>query len=435
MLVAAPVHLSTASPPLPPTALPSPLPPLDDAVLRHPNFKVRAVNALTHRPQLGYSVLRNVAPILRMKNFVCVTRDEDVREVLSRDADFPVPFGRNFEEIDPTGTNFVLGMPDSDKYRAIRAASMRVFSLQDIPRIASLSRIRAEAIMAQSGGAIDVVRDLLVRVLLDVTREYYGVDLPFPDGAHWLMAVSFFDFSPVADPAIKQVASVAAQYLARAVDDAIARARAGELPGTIVDRYVAAQRAGDPVLTDDVIRATVTGMVAGFIPTNSITTGHIVDLLLDKPEMMAACQAAARANDDDRLDRCLFEVLRWHPLNPGPFRSCAAETTIAAGTRRETRVRPGDLILACTGSAMFDARRVRGPNRFDPDREPSDYLHFGYGQHWCIGFALARAQMTQTIKPLLLHSEIRRASGQAGKLAVYGSFPDHMTILHGPRTR
>ncbi len=432
MLVAAPLPVRPAAPG-PPLAAPA-LPPIDDAVLRNPNWKVRLVNALSHRPQLSYAVLRRVAPILRVKSFVCVTRDDDVREVLGRDADFPVPFGRNFQAIDPTGTNFVLGMPNSPQYRAIRAATMRVFSLQDVPRIAQIARTRAEAIMAGSCGAIDVVRDLLVRVLLDVTREYYGVDFPLPDGAHWLQAVSFFDFSPVADPAIKKVAFASAERIALVVDHAIARARAGELPGTIVARYVEAQP-DNPVLTDEVVRATVTGMIAGFIPTNSITTGHIVDLLLDKPAMMAACQAAARANDDDRLDRCLFEVLRWHPLNPGPFRNCAAETTIAAGTRREARMRPGDLIMVGTGSAMFDPRRVKAPNTFDPDREPSDYLHFGYGQHWCIGFALARAQMTQTIKPLLLHTDIRRASGKAGKLAVYGSFPDHMTILHGPRAR
>jgi cytochrome P450 len=406
------------------------LPPFDADALRTQSFAGRMATRLLRRPQWLYAILRRVAPILRIRNLVIITRDQDVREVLSRDADFPVPFGENFKALDPARQNFILGMPNSETYRTIRNETMKVFSLADIPRIATMARERSEALLEEHGGEIDVMRDLLTRVLVDITRDYYGVDLPYPDGALWLMAMSYFDFIPFSNPTVRTVGQAGSDHFAPVVKAAIARAKAGELAGTVVGRYVKAQREGSAVLTDDVIYSTVTGMIAGFVPTNTLATGHLIEMLLDNPAMMRAAERAARAGDDDLLDRCLFEAFRWRPINPGPFRSCAAETVIASGTRRQKTLRPGDLLLAATGSAMFDPRRVRNPNQFDPNRPASDYLHFGHGQHWCLGFAIARAQMTQTFKPLLARGAVRRAPGPRGVTTVFGTFPEHLTITY-----
>ena len=57
---------------------------------------------------------------------------------------------------------------------------------------------------------------------------------------------------------------------------------------------------------------------------------------------------------------------------------------------------------------MFDERGVVEPKKFDPDRRSHESMVFGYGLHWCIGAFLARAQITQTFKPLLKRG-IRRA--------------------------
>jgi cytochrome P450 len=426
MLVATPDRIRTS---------PAALPPFDGALLRKQTFKTRALTRLLRQPQWLYAILRRFAPILRIPraNFVIVTRDEDVREVLSRDADFPVPFGENFKTLDPAHQNFILGMPNSPTYRAIRAETMKVFSLADIPRIARMARERSEVLLEEHGGEIDVMRDLLTRVLVDITRDYYGVDLPYPDGALWLMAMSYFDFIPVSVPTIRALGQVGSDHLAPVITGAMDRAKEGEPGDTIVSRYIQAQRNGNAILTDDVIRATLTGMIAGFVPTNTLATGHLIEMLLDNPAMMGAAERAARDGDDDLLDRCLFEAFRWRPINPGPFRRCDTDTVIASGTPRQKTVRTGDLVLAATGSAMFDPRRVRNPNRFDPNRPASDYLHFGHGQHWCLGFAIARAQMTQTFKPLLARGAVRRAPGPRGVMTSFGTFPEHLTVTYGRR--
>jgi cytochrome P450 len=86
------------------------------------------------------------------------------------------------------------------------------------------------------------------------------------------------------------------------------------------------------------------------------------------------------------------------------------------------------MLIAGTQSAMFDGRRVPHPTRFDPDRPPSAYMLFGHGLHWCAGAAIAEAQITQTLKALLVRDGLRRAPGRAGRLARLGPFPQHLVV-------
>jgi cytochrome P450 len=77
---------------------------------------------------------------------------------------------------------------------------------------------------------------------------------------------------------------------------------------------------------------------------------------------------------------------------------------------------------------MFDERRVRNPEAFDPDRPAAEYMLFGHGLHWCIGAYIAYAQITQTFKPLLRRSGLRRAAGSAGEMHRLTLFPVHLTV-------
>ncbi len=117
---------------------------------------------------------------------------------------------------------------------------------------------------------------------------------------------------------------------------------------------------------------------------------------------MKAAQNAARADDDDRLWRCLRETMRFRNFNLGPFRMCGpGGYTLAAGTSRATHFAAGTGILASTQSAMFDRRRIAKPRHFDPKRAAEDYLMFGLRPALVSGASIAAAQITQTFKALL----------------------------------
>jgi cytochrome P450 len=175
------------------------------------------------------------------------------------------------------------------------------------------------------------------------------------------------------------------------------------------------------------IRAELLGMLTGFVPTNTIASGNVLEMLLRRPKFKARAEAAALADDDELLWRCLYETMRFKPINVGPFRECAEDYTIADGSSRGKRIPAGTRLLVSTQSAMFDERGVVEPKKFDPNRRSHESMVFGYGLHWCIGAFLAGAQITQTFKPLLKRG-LRRARDGEGKLRTVGLMPAHLTV-------
>jgi cytochrome P450 len=168
-------------------------------------------------------------------------------------------------------------------------------------------------------------------------------------------------------------------------------------------------------------------MLAGFVPTNTLASGHMLEMLLRRKDVKACAEQAVRDNDDGLLWRCLYEALRFKPINLGPFRECVSGYTIAEGSSRAKRIPPGTRVLASTQSAMFDERGVVDPRKFDPERPGHESMVFGYGLHWCIGAFLAKAQITQTFKPLLKRG-VRRAPRPDGRLQTIGLMPAHLTV-------
>ncbi|MDP8916588.1 MAG: cytochrome P450, partial [Pseudomonadota bacterium] len=235
------------------------------------------------------------------------------------------------------------------------------------------------------------------------------------------------------NPTVREAALEAGVAVRALVDEAIAAARADPSDAdTIVKRLLAAQQTAQDELSDVVIRSILIGMITGFVPTNTMAAGNTLEMLLRRPDFMAQARDAARSGDDARLKRCLFEAFRFKPLNPGPFRVVAEDYVVGEGTRRAKRIPKGTQLMVCTQSAMFDPRRIERPNRFDPERRPSNYLLFGHGLHWCVGAPLAEAQITQTLKPLLLKRNLRRAPGPAGRLQKSGPFPAHLVVEWDP---
>jgi cytochrome P450 len=176
-------------------------------------------------------------------------------------------------------------------------------------------------------------------------------------------------------------------------------------------------------MSDDIIRAFILGLIVGFVPTNTLAGGHILEMLLRRRGFLEEAVAAAQAGDDILLGRCLFEALRFKPINWGPFRVCAKDYVLAANTAHKQRIRKGTRVLVCTMSAMFDNSKIKHPYLFLPERPAFDYMHFGFGLHWCVGAFVAQAQLVQTFKPLLLEADLRRAPGRAGKLKRWAGSP------------
>lgn len=410
--------------------------PFDLNDLRQQSFVERLTLRLFEDPRWLFATLRRFRPIahLPFTDFWMITRFDDVEEVLTHNDAFPVPFGDKVSALDG-GPNFLLGMEQANAdYWRWQKQVMHAFTLDDAATIVTpLSGQFAREIIDGSGGRLDAIQDFITLIPTKICERYYGVpiadDLKVTFG-HWTIAMSNFMFGdPTDKPAYRRVALAAGARLRPVVDHAIEEAKAGRgLPDTVLARLIAMQRAGATGLDDAIIRTFLIGMISGFVPTNTMAAGHMLEMLLRRPDFMARTRAAAEAGDDKLLTRCLFEVMRFKPLNPGPFRNCVTDYTLAAGTRRQARLPKGAKLLAGTQSAMFDGRRVARPNEFNPDRQASDYMLFGGGLHWCTGIYIARAQITAMFKALLLTKGLRRAPGKLGQLQLLGPFPEHLFV-------
>ena len=409
-------------------------PTFNAADLNSGGLLAKLIQPLFDDPQWWLGLLRRFWPDPTFRNLALITRYDDVRDALARQEVFTVPFGPKMEELNG-GPNFLLGMQDSPEYQRQRAFAMRVFKLDDIGTIIRpLSAQLSRAAVAKANGRLDAIEDLITLVPTELCERYFGVLIAKKkDFALWAIAMSAYTFDPSNNEAWGRAARAAAKNTWAVVDAAIEEARATEpKPDTILGRLVALEREPGGGPNNLEIRSILMGMVTGFVPTNTMAAGHILEMLLRRPDFMAQAGDAALANDDDRLSRCLFEAMRFMPLNLGPFRLCSRDYVVAEGTPRATRISRNTSVLVSTQSAMFDRNSVKAPRQFDPDRPAHDYMLFGGGLHWCVGAMVADAQITQMFKALLVRRNLQRVAGRDGKLTRIGPFPAHLFVQFDP---
>ena len=405
------------------------LPDFDPEPLRRGTFFGRLLSSLFVHPITMFA-LRRLGPTPFLFNVRIISRYDDAREALRRPDVFGVPWEAKMQMQAATRQPFILSTDDPAAYACAERRIMKVFRYDDGPRIAAIAADVAQRIVDGAAAELDVVRDLIMQVPVHFYRTYYGIEAP----AHlalWLMAISNYTFRRIgADDEAKAAALADMARVGVLVDEAIRRAKEGCLADTIASRLVRLQQEAPGRFPDAALRSTFIGMVAGYDPVATSAAGNILEVLLDRPNALAATRQAARDDDDDLLTRCLLEALRFQPINPGLWRICRRDFTLAAGTSRATQIRQGEKVLVFLQSAMQDEAQLRHPWRFDPGRPASDSMVFGYGTHWCVGAPLALAQLVPMLKPLLVRG-FRRAPGPRGRTRRFGAFPESLTLRLG----
>ena len=359
-----------------------------------------------------------------------VLRYDDVREVLAHDRDFPVAWGGTMKEL-TNGKNFVLGMERDEHYKLSYTQLAKAFPLEDVaahvakPAAAIAGKvIEGKAAMAKP--EFDAIEELITAVPARLCESYFGIDIgdPVLFGKRTL-AISAYIFGPSTKEPLKKLARAAAGELSDAIRSSIAAARAGSAKGKALERLVSAQ----PGIDDETIHAQLFGMVLGFIPTNVLAGGNMLETLLRQPDFLERARTAALADDDELLWRCLREALRFRHINPGPWRACPNGYTLGADGPSPYRIPAGNRVLAIIQSAMFDSSRIERPSVFDPYRRDEDYMVFGVGQHWCLGAYIAKAQITQTFKPLLKREGLKAVRNRAVRTKRFNDlFPLHLVV-------
>ena len=377
-------------------------------------------------------VLRAIWPNPQIGRLIVVTRDADVRQVLMDMDTFETPFGPEMTEL-AGGTNSVLGLGGAPHAR-INGILRQVLKSEDIAGIAKRSSEVAKALIDGSGGRIDVMGDLVTRVATEMSASYLGLEIDDPGAfADWTMAISALLFAdPTGNPVTRRLALFGAAQLRRVIGRAIADAHRHPDSDTVIGRLVALQ-ASDPTLTDGEILANIMGLTTGFIPTNTLQAGRMLQALLARPQIMKTAGDMARRQDRDGLRAILIEAARLNPaLFPGQWRYATKAGVIAPGTWRAKKVRPDTVLLVSTASALRDSCAFPHPGRFQVGRTPSPDLMFGDGPHYCLGKAIALAQITETFLVLFAQGRLRPVPGPDGKLTTVGPFPRRLDMAFEP---
>lgn len=376
-----------------------------------------------------FSVLRRFKPVLPLGAFTLTSRYDDVREVFATDTKFGVVYQPKLHVI-MGGEPFFLGMGDTPQYRAQTDAMRKVILPDDLPRLAQDTETRAEAIVANSGGRIEVVDALVRKTTFELLADYFGIPQPTQgDLRVWATRLFEFQFADGGnDPALRADVDEIAPALRAHIDATIEQRRQGAPRDDVLGRCLALQAAGEPGFANVQIRTALMGFVVGGPPQPPMVVPQAMEQLLRRPTALAEAQAAARANDDERLRRYIFEAMRFDPLAPGLPRVALEDVILARGTRHETKIPAGAQVLAAFASAMMDPRRVANPKVFNPDRPESDYIHFGHALHECFGRFINRATLHMMLKPLLKRANLRRTPGPDGKLHKNGAFAERLTV-------
>jgi cytochrome P450 len=367
---------------------------------------------------------------------VIVSRRQDVREVLERGDVFDVVYGPRMEMI-TGGANFFLGMQDIPDYTRDVSNMRVVVRRADLPTIVQpCVAAKAAELVAASGGALDLPQALTLPTAHHLLDIYFGT--PGPSAAemiNWTTTLFWYLFIDLAaNPTFDAKAASAAASLRSYLDGAIAARKADGEPGDdILGRCLAMQASGAPGMDDLGVRNNLVGLLIGELPTTSCAANRALDQLLRRPDALASARAAALADDDALLAQHVYEALRFFPVNPIIYRRATCETSIAEGTLRERRAKPGAMVMASNLSAMFDATELPAPNSFRIDRPWDAYMLWGYGMHTCFGDYLNRVTLPGVLKPLLRQKNLRRAVGPAGQIDNAGTpFPVHFNVLFDP---
>jgi cytochrome P450 len=177
---------------------------------------------------------------------------------------------------------------------------------------------------------------------------------------------------------------------------------------------IAAEESGDKLTTEELVMM-VEAVIVGGTDTTRNQLGLAVDLLLDHPE-----EWRRLADDAAIAARIVEETMRINGAvrATGRVASCDIEYNgilFPAGT----------IVFPLLAAANRDTSVFSDPNRFDPVSRTSTQpqLTFGSGIHYCLGAALARAELQEAL-PLLARRmpNIHRAGAPRYKVATAGIF-------------
>ena len=288
----------------------------------------------------------------------------------------PLPFHANFDA------------PLYDDVRRCTAGQFRPRSANLFEgRIRELANQRLDALLPL--GRFDLTQDYGGIVAASIVCELVG--LPADLAADVLSTVNAGSLAqPGSGVEVANARPGYLEYLTPVVQRVRAGAHDGPLP--IVENLLAYRLPDGSALTDIEVATQMLGVFIGGTETVPKIVAHGLWELSRHPDQLAAVRADPAAN----VPVAREEIIRY----------CAPAQWFARTLRRPftihgTTMAPGQRIISLLASANRDEREYPDPEAFSWDRPIPRSLAFGRGQHFCLGYHLARLEIAVLISEWL----------------------------------
>src|SRR5581483_2619913 len=161
----------------------------------------------------------------------------------------------------------------------------------------------------------------------------------------------------------------------------------------LLSEMIAAEEAGDRLSTDELVMMTEAVLMAGTDTTRNQLACSVA-LLAEHPD-----QWRLLGDDPSLAAPAVEETMRYLGAVRGTARIAAEDVDV-----RDVEFPQGTFVVISLATANRDPEKWPDPHGFDIRREPSPtastQLTFGSGIHFCLGAALARAELQEAL-PLL----------------------------------
>jgi cytochrome P450 len=328
--------------------------------------------------------LRNHAPVHRVaQDTLTVARYADIREVSHDPERFCSGRGamvndplRGPEPLNPSRSILFKDPPEHARHRRVISRSFTpraVGALED--RIRHLACVVLDRVAISE--PIDAVQELTAPFPLLVIAELLGIaDSDRPSFRRWSDAtIEAADHPP-------EATAEARAELQAFLGDLLEEKR--RTPGLdLVSVLLGAQIDDQPLDEGELLSWLLTLLVAGNETTRTLVSGGMHVLWRHPP------YRARLAAKPDLIPQAVEEILRWVTPIKTFCRTATCDTDLSGHPVHE-----GDYLIMLYASGNRD-ERVFGPtaDTFDPFRAQSNaHLAFGFGEHLCLGAALARLE-------------------------------------------
>ncbi|MBF6050096.1 cytochrome P450 [Streptomyces sp. NRRL B-1677] len=283
----------------------------------------------------------------------------------------------------------LLSMDPPDHTR-LRTLVTKAFTTPRVEKLRPDVRALAEglvAAMVAAGPPADLVEDYALPIPVAVICRLLGVPLEdrprfrrWSDAALSTSSLTGEEKTANRDELRAYMAGLIEQHRAHPADD---------LMTALIEARDVNDRLSELELTDLCVGILVAGH-----ETTATQVPNFVLTLLGHPGALERLRT-----DPDLIPAAVEELMRYVPLGAGAsFARYALEDVEVGGTL----VRKGEAVLVSVGAANRDAGRFADPETLDLGRTGNQHLGFGHGVHHCLGAPLARLELQEALRALVL---------------------------------